>query len=130
MNLPTVDGLNVDGRRVLVRLDLNVPMDGARITDDLRIRAALPTVRSIVERGGTAICMSHLGRPKGEDPALRLTPVAQALGAQLGRQVTMLPGIVGPLVEAAIAALPPRSVALLENLRFDPREKQNEPAFL
>jgi phosphoglycerate kinase len=129
MSLPTVDGLDVRGRRVLVRLDLNVPMDGGRIGDDLRIRAALPTVRSIVDRGGTAICMSHLGRPKGEDDALRLAPVARAMAARLGRPVTMLPGIVGPAVQAAVSALPAGSVALLENLRFDAREKRNDPDF-
>ncbi|MHC5211763.1 MAG: phosphoglycerate kinase [Planctomycetota bacterium] len=129
MNLPTVDGLEVRGKRVLVRLDLNVPMDAGRITDDLRIRAALPTVRSIVESGGTAICMSHLGRPKGEDEALRLAPVARAMEERLGRPVTMLPGIVGEAVESAVAGLAPGSVALLENLRFDAREKQNDPDF-
>jgi phosphoglycerate kinase len=129
MTLPRVDGLDVRGRRVLVRLDLNVPLDGGRITDDLRIRAALPTVRSIVERGGTAICMSHLGRPKGPDDALRLLPVAEAMGALLGLPVTMLPGSVGPAVEAAARELLPGSVALLENLRFDPREKRNDPEF-
>jgi phosphoglycerate kinase len=129
MSLPTVDDLDVRGKRVLVRLDLNVPLDGGRITDDLRIRAALPTVRSIIGRGGTAICMSHLGRPEGEDDALRLAPVARAMGALLGREVTMLPGIAGPQVESAVAGLAPGSVALLENLRFDPREKRNDPEF-
>ncbi len=125
----TVDQLPVKGRRVLVRLDLNVPLAKGRITDDLRIRAALPTVRSIVERGGTAICMSHLGRPKGVDESLRLAPVARRMAELLDRPVTMLPGVVGDAVAAAVAALPPGSVALLENLRFDPGEQKNDPGF-
>ena len=130
MKFRTVDQLEVKGRRVLVRLDLNVPLEQGRIADDLRIRASLPTVRSIVERGGTAICMSHLGRPKGVDESLRLAPVAQRLGELLERPVTMLPGATGEPVRAAVAALKPGSVALLENLRFDPREQKGDPAFV
>jgi len=130
MSFRSVDRLEVSGRRVLVRLDLNVPLDQGRISDDLRIRASLPTVRSIVERGGIAICMSHLGRPKGVDEALRLRPVAERLGELLGRPVTMLPGSTGAAVQAAVAALKPGSVALLENLRFDPREQKGDPAFI
>ncbi|HZM00459.1 MAG TPA: phosphoglycerate kinase [Planctomycetota bacterium] len=130
MRFRTVDRLEVEGRRVLVRLDLNVPLERGRIGDDLRIRASLPTVRSIVERGGTAICMSHLGRPKGVDEALRLAPVAQRLSELLGRPVTMLPGVTGEAVRQAVGALPPASVALLENLRFDPREQKGDPAFV
>lgn len=128
-----VDELEVVGRRVLVRLDLNVPLEatenGGRITDDLRIRAALPTVRSIVERGGTAVCMSHLGRPKGVDDALRLAPVATRLAELLGLSVTACDEIVGKAVRQTLEALPSGSVALLENLRFDPREKANDEGF-
>jgi len=124
-----VDALEVSGRTVLVRLDLNVPLEEGRVADDLRIRAALPTVRSIVERGGTALCMSHLGRPKGVDEALRMGPVAARLGEALGREVAALPEITGPAVAAAVGELPAGSVALLENLRFDPREKANDPEF-
>jgi len=130
MKFRTVDQLEVKGRRVLVRLDLNVPLEKGHIADDLRIRASLPTVRSIVERGGTALCMSHLGRPKGADEGLRLAPVAQRLGELLGRPVTMLPGVTGDAVKQAVAALKPGSVALLENLRFDPREQKGDPAFI
>ena len=130
MKFRTVDQLEVTGRRVLVRLDLNVPLEKGRIGDDLRIRASLPTVRSIVERGGTAICMSHLGRPKGVDEGLRLEPVAKRLGELLGRPVTMLPGAADPAAQPAVAALEPGSVALLENLRFDPREQKGDPAFI
>jgi phosphoglycerate kinase len=126
----TVDALDVRGRRVLVRLDLNVPLEGGRITDDLRIRAALPTVRSIVERGGTAICMSHLGRPKkGPDDAQRLAPVAARMSELLGRPVIAFRDIATDEVAQAVRALPPGSVALLENLRFDPGEQKGDPAF-
>jgi phosphoglycerate kinase len=124
-----VDELEVAGRRVLVRLDLNVPLEGGRITDDLRIRAALPTVQSIVERGGTAVCMSHLGRPKGVDEALRLKPVAKRMAELLGRDVTACGEIVGKQVADTLETLPSGSVALLENLRFDPREKANDEGF-
>lgn len=130
MSFRSVDQLPVSGRRVLVRLDLNVPLEKGRITDDLRIRSSLPTVRSIVERGGTALCMSHLGRPKGVDESLRMAPIAQRMGELLGRPVTMLPGATGEAVHKAVFALPPASVALLENLRFDPREQKGDPAFI
>jgi phosphoglycerate kinase len=129
MSARTVEQLAVDGRRVLVRLDLNVPLDGGRITDDLRIRAALPTVRSIVERGGIAICMSHLGRPEGVDESLRLSPVAARMAELLERPVVAIPETIGEAAASAVAALTPGSVALLENLRFDPGEKKNDPAF-
>lgn len=129
MSWRTVDALPVEGRTVLVRLDLNVPLEDGRIADDLRIRAALPTVRSIVERGGTAVCMSHLGRPKGVDEALRLQPVGACMAERLGRDVLALTEITGPAVASALAALEDGSVALLENLRFDPREKANDPEF-
>jgi phosphoglycerate kinase len=129
MSFRTVEQLEVQGRRVLVRLDLNVPLDGGRITDDLRIRAALPTVRSIIERGGTALCMSHLGRPEGPDPSLSLAPVAERMGGLLERRVELLPGVVGEAVAARAAALPAGSVGLLENLRFEGGEKKNESGF-
>lgn len=130
MSCLTVEQLAVDGRRVLVRLDLNVPLDGGRITDDLRIRAALPTVRSIVERGGIAICMSHLGRPKGADESLRLAPVATRMAELLGMPVLAIPETVGEGAAKAVATLTSGSVALLENLRFDPGEKANDSGFV
>ena len=129
MSWRTVDQLDVAGRSVLVRLDLNVPLVDGRVGDDLRIRAALPTVRSIIDRGGKAICMSHLGRPKGVDDALRLAPVAERLGELLDRPVAALDRVVGAEVAAQLADQPDGSVALLENLRFDPGEKANDPAF-
>ena len=130
MSWRTVDQLDVHGRRVLVRLDLNVPLDGGRITDDLRIRAALPTVRSVIDRGGIAICMSHLGRPKGVDEGQRLAPVAARLGELLGCPVTALREVVGPSVGQAVAAAKPGAVLLLENLRFEKGEKAGDPAFV
>jgi phosphoglycerate kinase len=129
MSRRTVDQLDVKGRRVLVRLDLNVPLEHGRITDDLRITAALPTVRSIIERGGIAVCMSHLGRPKGVDEALRLAPVAARMSELLGQPVTALSETVGPEVVATLQSCAPGSVVLLENLRFDPGEKKNDPVF-
>jgi phosphoglycerate kinase len=129
MGFRSVDQLDVKGRRVLVRLDLNVPLKGGRITDDLRIREAMPTVRSIVERSGIAICMSHLGRPKGVDDALRLAPVAARMSELLGKPVTAFTEINSDSVAAACKRLPPGSVALLENLRFDPGEQKGDPQF-
>jgi phosphoglycerate kinase len=111
----TVRDLPVAGRRVLVRADLNVPLDGGRITDDTRIRASLPTIRYLREQGAEVIVCSHLGRPKGEArPELSLRPVAERLSELLGEPVAF-GAEQGP-------------VRLLENLRFDPREEQNDPA--
>ncbi len=125
----TVADLDVAGQTVLVRLDLNVPLQDGVISDDLRIQAALPTVRSIIERGGKAVCMSHLGRPRGVDESLRLAPVAARMGELLGCPVQALDETVGPAVEAAVQGASPGSVLLLENLRFDKGEKANDPAF-
>jgi len=126
----TIRDVAVDGRRVLVRVDFNVPLEDGRITDDLRIRAALPTIRYLLERGARVILCSHLGRPRGRpDPALRLAPVAQRLGELLGQPVHTVEAVVGPEVEAAVARLRPGEVLLLENLRFHPGEEANDEAF-
>lgn len=126
----TVRDVDVAGKRVLIRADFNVPMEGGRITDDRRIREALPTIRFMIERGARIILASHLGRPKGRvDEAFRLTPVSQRLSDLLGRPVPLLPDCVGPAVEAAVARLQPGDVVLLENLRFHPEEEANDPAF-
>ncbi|MGH2406175.1 MAG: phosphoglycerate kinase [bacterium] len=126
----TVRDVEVEGRRVLVRVDFNVPMEDGRITDDRRIREALPTIRHLVGRGAKVILASHLGRPKGRvDESLRLTPVAQRLSELLGRPVPLLPDCVGQAVEAAVARLNPGDVVLLENLRFHAEEEANDPAF-
>ncbi len=128
MSLATLDDLDVAGKRVLVRCDLNVPVQNGRITDDLRIRAAVPTLDALLERGARLLVCSHLGRPKGrivED--LRLAPVATALGRAMGREVHPVPDVVGP--DAQAAALSNADVVVLENLRFEPGEEANDPDF-
>lgn len=126
----TVRDVDVAGKRVLVRVDFNVPMDGRKITDDRRIRESLPTVHHLIEGGARVVLCSHLGRPKGKvDPAFTLAPVAARLGELLGAPVPLLPDCVGPEVEAAVAAMRPGDVVLLENLRFHAEEEANDPAF-
>ena len=127
----TIRELDVAGKRVLVRVDFNVPLDEAgRIVDDTRIRAALPTVEYLLAQGASVILMSHLGRPRGRRvPALSLTPVAESLSQLLGRAVGMAPDCVGTEVAAQAAALQPGQVLLLENVRFHPQEEQNERTF-
>ena len=120
----TIANVDVSGKRVLVRVDFNVPMSGSEITDDRRIRAAVPTIKSITDRGGKAILMSHLGRPDGKAmPQYSLAPVATALAGLLGRPVKFLNDCVGPEVEAACAEIKPGEVILLENLRFHLEEE-------
>lgn len=125
----TVADLSVRGRRVLVRVDFNVPIDDAgQITDDTRLRAALPTIRYLSENGARVILISHLGRPGGRaNPALRLDNVARRLGELLQRAIPKLNGSVGPDVEAAVQRLNDGDVILLENIRFLPGEEQNDP---
>jgi phosphoglycerate kinase len=129
----TLDDLDAAGRRILVRVDFNLPLDDAgRVTDDTRLRAALPTLGELLDAGASLILMSHLGRPSGPDPRFGMQPVAEALSALLGRSVRLLSGgepVLGPAVSAACAALAPGEVALLENLRFDGREKADDPDF-
>jgi len=126
----TVRDVEVAGRRVLVRVDFNVPLEEGRITDDRRIREALPTITYLAERGARVILCSHLGRPKGRVvDSLRLAPVAVRLGELLGRPVRQVHEVVGPEVEAAVASMRPGEVLLLENLRFHPGEESNDPVF-
>jgi phosphoglycerate kinase len=118
------------GKRVLVRVDFNVPLDKqGRITDDLRITSALPTIRYLIERGAKVILVSHLGRPEGVTEGLRLDPVARRLRELLEKRVTKLADCIGPAVETAIAAAAGGDVLLLENVRFHPEEEKNDPAF-
>ncbi|WP_431907986.1 phosphoglycerate kinase [Amycolatopsis thermoflava] len=113
----------VSGRRVLVRSDLNVPLDGSVITDDGRVRAALPTIRRLAEAGAKVIVAAHLGRPKGTPEAkYSLRPVADRLGELLGKEVCLAGDVVGEQARAVVAGLADGDVALLENVRFDPRE--------
>lgn len=126
----TLDDADVSAKRVLVRVDLNVPVDGGKVTDDTRIRAVLPTIREISEKGGKVILLAHFGRPKGEDPALSLAPIANEVASRLGKPVAFAPATIGPVAEAAVAKLQPGDVLLLENTRFDPREEKNDPDFV
>ena len=121
-----LDG-GVSGRTVLVRTDLNVPLDGARITDDGRIQASLPTLRALTSAGARVVVTAHLGRPKGgPDPAYSLGPVATRLGELLGAPVVAATDVVGDSARAAVAELADGGVALLENVRFDPRETSKD----
>jgi phosphoglycerate kinase (EC 2.7.2.3) len=129
MNKMTVRDVDVRGRRVLVRVDFNVPIADGKVTDDTRIRATLPTLQYLLDQGAALIVMSHLGRPKKPDSAFSLRPVAERLSELLGRPVQMAPDCVGPEVEAMAAALQPGQVLLLENLRFHPEEEKNDPEF-
>ena len=127
----TIDDVNVKGKRVLMRADFNVPLEGSRITDDRRIVQALPTIKTILEKGGRLILMSHLGRPKGGPEAkYSLKPVAERLRELLpGREIKFAEDSIGPLVEKAANDLKDGQVLLLENLRFHKEEEKNDPNF-
>lgn len=125
--LPTLDDLDLTGQRVLLRSDLNVPLDDGVVTDDFRIRAALPTIRRLREAKAIVVICSHLGRPHGVDESLRLDPVARRLSELGGFPVTKLDSLVGPEVEATVNRGGAGDVFLLENSRFEPGEKRNDP---
>jgi phosphoglycerate kinase len=127
ISLPTLDSLQVAGRTVLVRSDLNVPLDGGEVADDFRIISSLPTIEALRDRGAKVVICSHLGRPKGVDDALRMDPVAVKLGELGGFPVNKLDVVAGPEAEAAILAAPPEMVTVLENTRFESGEKTNDP---
>jgi len=128
MELPTLDSLDVTGRTVLVRSDLNVPLDEGAVADDFRIIASLPTITKLRDRGAKVVVCSHLGRPKGPDPALRMDPVSQRLGELGGFPVIKLDEVAGRDVAEAVAAAPRDTVVVLENTRFEAGEKENDPA--
>jgi phosphoglycerate kinase len=124
----SVRDAEVSGRRVLVRVDFNVPLDGGEVADDMRIRAALPTIELLRERGAALVLASHLGRPGGKvDPALSMAPVAKRLGELLGTEVQLAPGVIEGEVELIARGLGPGDVLLLENTRFEPGETENDP---
>lgn len=126
----TIDDIELAGKRVLLRVDFNVPLKDGRITSDVRIRRVLPTLNRIIESGGIAVVMSHLGRPKGRVvEELRLDPVAERLSELLGRGVEKLGDCIGPDVKEALGRLGPGDVVLLENVRFHPQERKNDPGF-
>ena len=126
----SVDEVEVRDQRVFVRADFNVPLDGGRITDATRIEATLPTIQSVLDRGGRLVLASHLGRPKGTPrPELSLRPVADWLRTQAKLRVTLAPDCVGEATERLVAGAKPGDVVVLENLRFHPEEEKNDPAF-
>jgi 3-phosphoglycerate kinase len=126
----TVADVDVKGKRVLMRVDFNVPLEGGKITDDRRIAQALPTIKNVIDRGGKLILMSHLGRPKGGPEAkFSLKPAADRLGELLKKPVAFVNDCIGVEVEKAVAGLADGSVLLLENLRFHKEEEKNDPNF-
>ncbi|MDD5135832.1 MAG: phosphoglycerate kinase [Candidatus Omnitrophica bacterium] len=127
----TIKDVDLKGKRVLVRVDFNVPLDeNLNITDDIRIRAALPTIKYALDKGAKVILMSHLGRPDGKvDEKLRLVPAAKRLEKLLGKSVTALKECIGDDVKKAVSAMKAGDVILLENLRFHPEEEKNDPNF-
>jgi len=133
MNKKTIEDIDVGGKRVLVRVDFNVPQDETgKITDDRRIRAALPTIQYLINQGAKVILASHLGRPKGKPEdreKFTLKPVAERLSELLGKPVPLAPDCVGPEVEKMVQAMKDGDVLLLENVRFHPEEEKNDPEF-
>lgn len=127
MDKKTVKDIDLVGKRVIMRVDFNVPMDKGVVTDDKRIKAALPTIKYVLEQGASLLLMSHLGRPKGgPDPEFSLKAAAEVLASHLGKPVMMAPDCVGPEVEKIVAALKPGEVVMLENTRFYPGEEKND----
>ncbi|MGQ9554929.1 MAG: phosphoglycerate kinase [Anaerolineae bacterium] len=130
MNKKSVRDIDVSGKRVLVRVDFNVPLEDGRITDDTRIRATVPTIQYLLDKQAKVILASHLGRPKGKvDLQYSLKPAAERLAELLSQPVQLAPDCVGPEVQAMVAAMQPGDVILLENLRFHAEEEKNDPAF-
>ena len=131
MNKKTVKDVDLKGKRVIMRVDFNVPMANGAVTDDKRIKASLPTIQYVLEHGASLVLMSHLGRPKGTgfDPEFSLKPASEALAKLLGQPVQMAPDCVGPAVEALAKGLKPGEVLLLENVRFHKEEEKNDPEF-
>lgn len=125
----SITDVDVAGKRVLVREDLNVPLAKGAIADDSRIKAAIPTLEHLAERDARVIVISHLGRPKGVDPALSLRPVAAALSKELGREVRFAEDCVGEVARRAVSGLRDGEVLLLENVRFHPEDEANDPEF-
>src|SRR3954451_14262494 len=125
----TLDDVDLLGKRVLVRVDLNVPMENLRVTDATRIERTAPTILEIAHKGGKAILLSHLGRPKGPNPKDSLKPVAAAIASVLGRPVGFAEDCIGEVAQAAVAAMQPGDILCLENTRFHRGEERNDPVF-
>jgi phosphoglycerate kinase len=131
MNKKTVKDVDLKGKRVIMRVDFNVPMKDGAVTDDKRIKASLPTIQYVIDQGASLVLMSHLGRPKGIgfEQEFSLKPASEALAKLLGKPVQMAPDCAGAEVEAMAKALKPGDVLLLENVRFHKEEEKNDPAF-
>lgn len=123
----SVRDADVAGRRVLVRADLNAPLQDGEVGDETRLRAALPTLKELLGRGAAVVLCSHLGRPKDREPELSMAPVARRLGELLGTEVELAPGVVGDAVRERAEGLKPGEILLLENTRYEPGEKANDP---
>ena len=126
----TLDDVDVRNKRVLLRVDLNVPMENGKVTDLTRIERVAPTIKEIADKGGKVILLAHFGRPKGPDPKESLKPVAAAVADVIGRNVGFAEDCIGEKAEAAIAALKPGDILCLENTRFHKGEEKNDPAFI
>src|SRR6266566_1939610 len=126
----TLDEADVRGKRVLLRVDLNVPLEDGKVGDLTRIERVAPTIREIADKGGKVILLSHFGRPKGPDPKQSLRPIAAAVSQVLGRPVAFAEDCVGPKAQAAVAALRPGDILCLENTRFHKGEESNDPEFV
>jgi phosphoglycerate kinase len=126
----SIEDIDVSGKRVLMRVDFNVPLDEGRVRDDSRIRAAVPTIENLVSRGARVVLVSHLGRPGGKpDPDLKMDPVAARLSEILNREVRKLDQVCGPEVNKTISGMKEGDVLLLENVRFEKGEEENDPSF-
>jgi phosphoglycerate kinase len=126
----TLDDVDVKGKRVLLRVDLNVPMDGGKVTDLTRIERVAPTITEIADKGGKVILLAHFGRPKGRDPKESLKPVAAAVAQVVGRAVGFADDCIGEVAEKAVAAMKDGEILCLENTRFHKEEEKNDPAFV
>ena len=126
----SLDEADVRGKRVLVRVDLNVPVENGKVADTTRIERVAPTIREIADKGGKVILLSHFGRPKGPDPKQSLKPFAPAIAAVLKRPVAFAEDCIGERAAAAVNAMKPGDILCLENTRFHPGEERNDPGFV
>jgi phosphoglycerate kinase len=129
-NFRTLDDADVKGKRVLIRLDLNVPMEGGKVSDKTRIERAAPTINELAGKGAKVILLSHFGRPKGRDPKESLKPVAEEVSRVIGKPVAFADDCIGEVAEKAVAAMKPGDILCLENTRFHKEEEKNDPAFV
>src|SRR5690348_10944992 len=129
MTFRTLDNADVNGKRVLLRVDLNVPMENGKVTDATRIERVAPTITEIADKGGKVILLAHFGRPKGRDPKESLKPVAAEVARIVQRPVGFADDCIGDTAGKAVAAMKPGDILCLENTRFHKEEEKNDPAF-